>query len=557
MNVLVPLPVVLPLVAAGASIALARFPWVQRLLSLVVLASVSVAAAVLLVHVDSEGTVAVQMGAWPAPFGISLVADRLSALLVLVSSLVTLAVLVYAVGQGIADARAETGTRMPVSVFHPVYLVLSAGVSLAFLTGDLFNLFVAFEVMLCASYVLITLTGSAAQVRAGMTYVTVSLLASVLFVTAVGLIYAATGTVNLADLALRLQETPPGLRLALGLFLLVVFGVKAAIFPLFFWLPDSYPTAPAPVTAVFAGLLTKVGVYAIIRTQTLLFPEELDGATGTVLLAIAALTMLVGILGAIPQDDLKRILSFTIVSHIGYMIFGLGLASVAGLTGAVLYTVHHIVVQTTLFLAGGLVERRMATGSLHQLSGLLHLAPFTALLFLLPALNLAGIPPFSGFVAKLALVQAGVVDGSATAYVLVAASIGTSLLTLYVMARIWGGAFWGTPSRPHADPDATDTLAVGTLQVPRLMTGVTAVVVALGVAGLVVVAGPLYGVASRAADDLVQRTPYTTAVLGQGGRLVGPGPGADSRVPVGQRASTSPGQRASTSSPSVSSAVQR
>jgi multicomponent Na+:H+ antiporter subunit D len=549
-NALVPLPVFLPLLAAGFSILLARLPWVQRALSVVVLVSVVVASAALLVLTDRDGTVAVQLGGWPAPFGISLVADRLSTLLLLVSSAVALAVLVYAIGQGVADAREESPAQLPVAIFHPVYLVLVAGVSMAFLTGDLFNLFVAFEVMLSASYVLITLGGQKAQVRAGMTYVTVSLLASVLFVTVVGLLYAATGTVNLADLAVRLEDTPPGLRLALGLFLLVVFGVKAAIFPLFFWLPDSYPTAPSPVTAVFAGLLTKVGVYAILRTQTLLFPEELGGATAMVLLVIAALTMVVGILGAIAQDDIKRILSFTIVSHIGYMIFGLGLYSVAGLTGAILYVVHHIVVQTTLFLVGGLVERRTGTGALHSLSGLLHLMPVTAVLFLLPALNLAGIPPFSGFLAKLALIQAATADGGAAAYALIAASIVTSLLTLYAMARIWGGAFWGEPrdiplgteadgtGPGGTEPDGTqpdDGLRVGTLHVPRLMTGVTAVAVALGVGGLVLVAGPLYGVASRAADDLVERSPYTSAVLGEPGGALGPGEAARVPPPVGAR----------------------
>jgi multicomponent Na+:H+ antiporter subunit D len=406
---------VLPLLAAGVSILLARWSVAQRVLSVLVLSAMVAASGALLATVDREGAAVVQVGGWAAPYGISLVADRLAALLLLVSTSVALAVLVYAIGQGIAEAREDSPTRLPAAIFHPVYLVLTAGVSLAFLTGDLFNLFVAFEVMLAASYVLITLGGQAAQVRAGMTYVVVSLLASVLFVTAVGLLYAATGTVNLADMAVRLQDVDPGLRLALGLLLLVVFGIKAAIFPLFFWLPDSYPTAPSPVTAIFAGLLTKVGVYAIIRTQTLLFPEELAGALGPVLLVIAALTMVVGILGAIAQDDIKRILSFTIVSHIGYMIFGLGLYTVAGLTGAVLYMVHHIVVQTTLFLAGGLIERRMATGSLRELAGLLHLAPLMAVLFFLPAINLSGIPPFSGFYAKLALVQAGIADGSVLA----------------------------------------------------------------------------------------------------------------------------------------------
>ena len=231
--------------------------------------------------------------------------------------------------------------------------MLAAGVAAAFLTGDLFNLFVAFEVMLMATYVLITLGARAAQVRTGMTYVVISLLASMLFITAVALIYAATGTVNLADLAVRLGDLPQDLRLVLALLLLVVFGIKSAIFPLFFWLPDSYPTAPTPITAIFAGLLTKVGVYAIIRTQTLLFGT--DGPT-TVLLWVAALTMLVGVLGAIAQSDIKRILSFHIISQIGYMVIGLALFSLAGLAAAIFYIVHHIVVKTTLFLVGGLVE---------------------------------------------------------------------------------------------------------------------------------------------------------------------------------------------------------
>ncbi|MBC7375282.1 MAG: Na+/H+ antiporter subunit D, partial [Frankiales bacterium] len=350
-RVLLPLPVVLPLLTAGLSILLARHQRIQRLLSVLVLSTVVVIAGVLLHTADTVGPAVVQLGGWAAPAGISLVADRLSALLLLVSATVLLAVLLYAIGQGIADGRRST-----LAVFHPCYLVLAAGISMAFLTGDLFNLFVAFEVMLVASYVLITLDGGAAQVRAGMTYVVVSLLASVLFVTAIGLVYAATGTVNMADAAVRLQDVPEGVRLVLGLVLLVVFGIKAAIFPLFSWLPDSYPTAPSPVTAVFAGLLTKVGVYAILRTQTLLFPGS--QMIGRVLLVIAILTMVVGILGALVQDDLKRLLSFTIVGHIGYMIFGLGLASSAGLAGAILYTVHHIVVQTTLFLVAGLVERR-------------------------------------------------------------------------------------------------------------------------------------------------------------------------------------------------------
>jgi multicomponent Na+:H+ antiporter subunit D len=506
MQVLIPLLVALPLFGAGLSMLLVRRAALQRLVSLVVLVGLVGASAWLLVRVDERGTQVVQAGGWAAPAGISLVADRLSALLLLVSAAVLLAVLVYAIGQGVADDVRD----VPVAVFHPCYLVLAAGIALAFLTGDLFNLFVAFEVFLVASYVLLTLGGGGEQVRAGMTYVVVSLLASVLFVTVVGLVYAATGTVNMADAAVRLQEVPDGVRVALGLTMLVVFGIKAALFPLFSWLPDSYPTAPSPVTAVFAGLLTKVGVYAVIRTQTLLFPG--DETIAQVLLVVAALTMVVGILGAIVQDDVKRVLSFTIVSHIGYMLLGLGLYSVAGLAGAVLYTVHHIVVQTTLFLVAGLMERREGTSSMLRSGGLQHVAPLLAVLYLVPALSLAGIPPLSGFVAKIGLFQAGLDDGSALAVSAVVAATVTSLLTLYAVGRVWVEVFWGEVAPVVVDADASDRVDVGVLATPRLMTG-AAVAAVVGMVSITFIAGPLYGLAERAAQDLVDPSSYVTAVL--------------------------------------------
>ena len=507
MEVLLPLPVALPLVGAGLSILLARRPALQRLLSVLVVAGVLAASIALLVVVDRDGTQVVQAGGWAAPAGISLVADRLSALLLMVSAAVLLAVLVYAIGQGVADGRRGG----PLAVFHPCYLVLGAGIALAYLTGDLFNLFVAFEVFLVASYVLLTLGGRKEQVRPGMTYVVVSLLASVLFVTVVGLVYAATGTVNMADAAERLRDVPDGVRVALGLTMLVVFGVKAAIFPLFSWLPDSYPTAPSPVTAVFAGLLTKVGVYAVIRTQTLLFPGE--EVIAAVLLVIASLTMVIGILGAVVQDDVKRLLSFTIVSHIGYMVLGLGLYSVAGLAGALVYTVHHIVVQTTLFLVSGLMERREGTSSLARSGGLQHVAPLLAVLYLVPALSLAGIPPLSGFVAKLGLFQAGLDDGGVLAVATVVAATATSLLTLYAVGRVWVEVFWGPVAPVVPDADRHDPVDVGVARTPRLMT-VATVAAVVGGLSLTLVAGPLYGLAERAAEDLVDPAGDVGAVLG-------------------------------------------
>jgi len=288
--------------------------------------------------------------------------------------------------------------------------------------------------------------------------------------------------------------------------LLVVFAIKAAVFPLSFWLPDSYPTAPAPVTAVFAGLLTKVGVYAILRTQTAIFPDY----PLTDLLGWAALaTMVIGILGAIAQAEIKRLLSFTLVSHIGYMIFGIALASQASLGGAIFYTAHHITVQAALFLVAGLIERVGGSTSLDRIGGLAATAPVLGVLFFIPAMNLAGIPPLSGFIGKLGLLSAGVEVGTPLAWALVAGSVVTSLLTLYAVAKVWGRAFWGTPVLGPHSPD--DVPADQSGRLPGIMVGGTAALVGLGLT-LTFIAGPLYGYVDRAAASLLGGS-YLEAVL--------------------------------------------
>lgn len=509
-NNLLPLAVLLPLLGAGLTLALRGRPRAQRLVSSIVLGGVVVVAASLVVLVDRHGPIVLWVGAWPEPLGIALVADRLSALMLLISSIVTLTVLIFGMGTELEERRRGT----PVSIYHPTFLVLSAGVSNAFLAGDLFNLFVGFEILLFASYVLITLGGTAERMRAGSTYVVVSVLSSLLFLTAIACTYAAVGTVNLAQLSLRLADLPPQVQLALQLVLLTVFGIKAAVFPLSAWLPDSYPTAPAPVTAVFAGLLTKVGVYAIFRTQTLLFPGS--GLT-QLLLWVALATMIIGILGAVAQSEIRRLLSFTLVSHIGYMIFGIGLATEAGYAAALFYTAHHITIQTTLFLVTGLVERRGGSTSLNELGGLAAVAPVLGVLFFVPAMNLAGIPPLSGFVGKLGLLRAGVADGSPLALLLVVGSVATSLLTLYAMAKVWNRAFWREV--PARGLPAGDVLTVRRRNVvlPRAMVITSAFLVLVGV-GLTVLAGPLYAYTTRSAADLEAGTPYVSAVLPEGRR---------------------------------------
>jgi multicomponent Na+:H+ antiporter subunit D len=525
-QMLTPLPVLIPMIAAALTLIAGRRPRMQRVIVLVALSAVVVVCAALLYLTDRNGTLALQVGGWGptepgmGPLGITLVVDRLSALMLVVSSVVLLAVVFYAIGQGIRDGD----DRQPVSIFLPTYLVLSAGVCNAFLAGDLFNLYVGFEVLLSASFVLLTIGASKDRVRAGISYVMVSMVSSLVFLLGIALVYATTGTLNMAELAVRLDGVSSGTRSALFAVLLVGFGIKAAVFPLSAWLPDSYPTAPAPVTAVFAGLLTKVGVYAIIRAHSLLFPS---GGLDPLLLVAALLTMVVGILGAIAQSDIKRLLSFTLVSHIGYMVFGIALSSELGMSGAIYYVAHHIIVQTTLFLVVGLIERQAGASTLRRLGGLATASPLLAFVFIIPALNLGGIPPFSGFIGKVALLQAGAQSGSVLAWVLVGGSVVTSLLTLYVVARVWSKAFWRarvdapegelSAGAPTALLDDDEDIAFDDRDdVGRMPIGMVAPTLALLGVGLAlaVAAGPIFGYSERAAAQVLNRNEYITAVLG-------------------------------------------
>jgi multicomponent Na+:H+ antiporter subunit D len=486
------LVVVLPLLAAAVALGLRRAAMWRDLVALSTMAAVTGMSAALLVAVDRDGTVVLRVGDWAPDLGITLVADLFAALILFVSMATIMAVELFAIGQRRTPAGADP------SVVGPILLVLTGGVALAILTGDLFTLFVAFELILVASYVLLTHQGREAQVRSGMTYVVINLFASTLFLFGVAIVYTATGTVNFALLAERIPELSEATQVGIGLWFLVVFGTKAAIFPLFSWLPDSYPTAPTSITAVFAGLLTKIGVYVLIRFFTLMELDEL----GPLLLVIAGFTMIVGVAGALAQDDVKRILSFHVVSQIGYMIMGLGFFTVAGVAGAVLFLVHQIPVKTVMFLAGGLIEDDQGTSALNRVGGLATSKPVIAVIFALPALSLAGLPPFSGFVAKLALVDAGFATG---AYVIVAVSLVGSVLTLLSMTKIWLGAFWGeiTPSAVPASSRRSVTI----------MQSAAALAVA-GTIAVAVVAGPLWEMSEEIATDLVARTPYIEEVLG-------------------------------------------
>lgn len=518
---LIPMPVLIPVAGAALTLLLSRFRRAQSQIAFIMLALSSLVSLTLLAVADVDGIQTLQIGGWDAPVGITLVADRLSTVMLFTSSIVLFSVMWYAISQGVRDG----GEDEPVTVFLPTYMLLTMGVNVSFLAGDLFNLYVGFEIFLVASYVLLTLGASPARVRAGVGYVMVSMVSSMIFLLGIGLTYAAVGTVNMAQIGIRIADIPEGTRTAIFGVLLVAFGIKAAVVPLDAWLPDSYPTAPALVTAVFAGLLTKVGVYSIIRMRSAVFT---DGSLDTLLMWVALATMIVGILGAMAQTDIKRLLSFTLVSHIGYMIFGVALGTAQGLSGAIFYAVHHILVQTALFLVVGLIERQSGTSSLRRLGSLLYTAPVISILYFIPAINLGGIPPFSGFMGKILLLQAGANEGSWLAWVLIGGAVVTSLLTLYVMVLVWSKGFLRDRAdapeghvalaRPAPLADITDEVEYSErADVGRLPFGMFASTALLVTASTVItfVAGPVSGITSRSAESAQDQTIYQDAVLGE------------------------------------------
>jgi multicomponent Na+:H+ antiporter subunit D len=488
------LPVLVPLVAATLLLFL-RGAQAQRLvclLSVLVLFGIELAA---LPGIAAGDILTHRLGDWPAPFGIILVVDRLSIVMLLLASLTGLAILLYEWGERdntLADLR-----------FFPLFLFLMMGLNGAFVTGDIFNLFVFFEVLLISSYGLLTLGAKARQLGAGFQFVVLNLLNSALFLFGVGLLYGLTGTLNFADLAVKVAAVPLAdamLLHAAVMVLLVVFAGKAALLPLSFWMPDAYPTAPPAVAAMFGGIATKVGVYALARVFTTAFTEVRD-LPADVLVAFGVLSMLVGVLGAVAQTEFRRLLSFHIVSQIGYLVFGVAMFTVAGLAAAVFYLVHYTIVKCALFLVAGIGEKLGGSSDLKKLGGLAHLSPALAVLFFVAGISLAGLPPTSGFFGKFILLSAGI---EAQQYVGVAVGFVAGLLTLFSMMKIWTMAFWGEPAQVCPEPPR------------RLQLIAVALLVSFSVT-LAAGAAPMYRFAHATAEQLLDTPGYVRAVLGDAG----------------------------------------
>ena len=495
MNALLIAPIAIMLFGAALCLLFWRRPGPQQAIALISATALLVVSILLLVRVSESGIQVTELGDWDAPLGIVLVADLFSAIMVAVVGIIGFAVIIYSLG--------TIGRDQVIDGYYPLVLVLLGGVCGAFLTGDLFNLFVWFEVMLMSSFVLLALGGSRLEMEGALKYVTLNIFSSAMFLAALGLLYSTAGTLKYADLAVHIRDGEnSGLFTTVSIVFLVSFGIKAAVFPFFFWLPSSYHTPPVAVSALFAGLLTKVGVYALFRVYSLLFVQD-PGFTHTLILAISGATMLVGVLGAMSQNEVRRILSFHIVSQIGYMTLGLGIFTLLGVGGGIFYVVHHIIVKTNLFLVSGVMYHLRGSFELKVLGGL-QARPLLAVLFLIPALSLAGIPPLSGFFAKLALIQAGFENGD---YVVIAIAIFVGFLTLYSMSKIWNEAF----SKPMPEDAIVQSDKLLPLQIAPI-AGLAALTVAIGLA-----AGPLMDLSNRAAEQLMNQSEYITAVLGEQG----------------------------------------
>ncbi|WP_165988512.1 proton-conducting transporter membrane subunit [Streptomyces sp. YIM 98790] len=492
--VLLTLPVALPLLAAGFTAALPRHARLRRTAALATTAMVLAPAAVLLTRtaVTGDDILTTRIGDWPAGMAIVFAADAFSALMLCTTALLVLVCLAFAAASG--------DDRKP--VFAPLVLLCSGGTYGALLTADLFNLFVLLELMLMPSYVLLTMAGGRGRLTAGRIYVTISLLASTMLLAGLALVYGLTGTLNLGALAGAARDSAAVA--AAGAVVLLALAVKAAVVPLHGWLPRTYPETSPVITALFSGLLTKVALFAAIRIYAVVYDG--DRAHLWLLLAAAWLTMVVGVLGAVGESAMRPILVFHMVSQVGYVLLGPALFTTDGLAAAIFYLVQYVLVKTALLLCAGAVETAYGTGRLDGVKGLAAREPLLTAAFVTAALSLAGLPPMSGFVAKLGLLRATALEQD---WISLTVATAVSLLTLLSMLKIWSAVFAGPPDPPEPAPHRSPAEA------PRpARPGLVLPAAALAAFSLILGAGgkPLLDVAQVAAAHLTDPADWIAAV---------------------------------------------
>ena len=490
MNNIIVLPLIVPIITAIFLVLLRNYVKLQRIVSVVTVLFVTGVSAVLLDHIQQHGIIRIDFSGWAPPFGILFVADTFSVLLVLTSSIVMIACLIYAFG-----TVSEKYEKM---YLYPFLLFLLAGVNGSFLTGDIFNLFVCFEVMLLASYVLVGLGGKRIQLRESLKYILINVVASWLFLVALAFLYGTVKTLNMAHIAVRVAEAGQDPLLnTVALIFLVVFALKAGLL-LFFWLPGAYSVPLPAVQAIFAALLTKVGIYALIRTFTLMFPHD-QSVTHTVIAVMAAITIVLGCFGALAGKDVLTIAVYNVIIGVGFILLGLVTMTEEGLAGAVYYLMHDMLAKAFLFLLVGMMIYLTGEKVAKNMSGLIRNYPLFGWMYFIAMCALIGIPPLSGFLGKV-LIGQSLVDTQS--YVLLFLGFGSSIIVLYSLLRIFLASFFGE----------TIISEVVEKPIPKTAT-VSFVMLAMCIIALGVFAEVIVPYIDNAAETLVNPKIYIDAVL--------------------------------------------
>ncbi|MBO1002201.1 Na+/H+ antiporter subunit D [Pseudogracilibacillus auburnensis] len=431
MNNLIVLPMVLPLLTGVFIVFFKSYIQVQRWGTFILLLVNVGISVIILRQIQIDGIISIDFGGWAAPFGILFVADSFAALLVLTTNIVSAICVLY--------AMPTIGKRRETFYFYPFVNFLVAGVNGSFLTGDIFNLFVTFEVMLLASYALITLGGTRLQLKESLKYIAINVVSSSLFLIAIAYLYGTLGTLNMAHLSMRIAEsgqTP--LLTVISLLFLIVFSLKSGLL-LYQWLPGSYSTPPTAIAALFGALLTKVGIYALFRTFTLLFYHE-QQITHTLIAIMAGVTLIGGCIGAIAYNNIRQIVAYNVVIAVGFILVGLAIMNTTAIEGAIYYLVHDMIVKALLFLLAGTMIYLTKSEKLDEMSGLIRNYPSLGWMFFITVLSLTGIPPLSGFIGKVLLGQGAIV---AESYILLLLSFMSGFVVLYSLLRIFMSCFWG------------------------------------------------------------------------------------------------------------------
>lgn len=486
------------LIAAVLQLLVWRKTVTQRFISVGATFLGLVVALRLFTTVYEGDTLILNASNWESPFGIVFVADMLAVTLVLLTSISAFAVSIFST-IGLSTKRMKYG-------YFPIFHFLIMGLIGAFLTGDIFNLYVWFEVIIISSFVLMTLGGRKAQLEGAVKYMSINIVASTFFLTGIGILYGITGSLNMADLAIKIQQVENKTLVGItSIFFVLAFGIKSAVFPLYYWLPSSYHTPPSAVAATFGGLLTKVGIYAMLRIYSLIFiPDEF---IKNLLIVMASLTILTGALGALVKTNIRRLFSYLIVCHIGFMLGGLAMFTQIALIGCVFYLIHDIMVKTNMFLIAGVIRQLRGTLDMRKLGGLYAEYPKMSLLIALVLFSLVGIPPLSGFWPKLYLFQEAFNQNQ---YFFIAMLIIGSLVTLIVVARMWADVFW---------KDVPEDTVIENKYEPQALFQKIILILPIGfLAGVTLFIGlnaeAVMQVATRISNELIDTTPYVQTVLG-------------------------------------------